>query len=117
VVLNLTFFSIKLYYEIAIFDISKEKKNHIQLYNINHLATMNYLLTATLPLHTLGMIGLPQVLLVVVLGGLLYLLPILIILFSNKTSGTEKLAWVLAVIFISWFAWIFYLLLAPIKKE
>lgn len=46
-----------------------------------------------------------------------WLLPILIILFSRKTSGGEKLAWILAVIFISWFAWIFYLLLAPIKKR
>ena len=78
---------------------------------------MNYLLTTTLPLHTLGMIGLPQLLLVLVIVGLFYLLPVLIILFSRKTSGTEKLAWVLAVIFISWFAWVFYLLLAPIKKN
>ncbi|HRP90037.1 MAG TPA: hypothetical protein PKX92_08355 [Edaphocola sp.] len=48
---------------------------------------------------------------------LLWLLPILIILSSGKTSGKEKLAWVLAVIFISWFAWIFYLLLAPLSKK
>lgn len=47
----------------------------------------------------------------------IWLLPILIIMFSRKTSGGEKLAWILAVIFISWFAWIFYLLLAPIKKK
>lgn len=33
-----------------------------------------------------------------------WLLPFLIIIFSNKTSGAEKLAWLLAVIFISWFA-------------
>ncbi|MBZ4044567.1 PLDc N-terminal domain-containing protein [Flavobacterium hibisci] len=39
------------------------------------------------------------------------------ILFSRKTTGGEKLAWILAVLFISWFAWIFYLLLAPIKKK
>lgn len=49
--------------------------------------------------------------------GFVWLLPILIIVSSGKTTGREKLAWVLAVIFISWFAWIFYLLLAPIKKE
>ncbi len=47
----------------------------------------------------------------------LWLLPILIIASSRKTTGREKLAWILAVIFISWFAWIFYLLLAPIKKK
>jgi len=47
----------------------------------------------------------------------IWLLPLLIIISSGKTTGGEKLAWVLAVIFISWFAWIFYLLLAPIKKK
>ena len=47
----------------------------------------------------------------------LWLLPILIIVSSSKTTGSEKFAWVLAVIFISWFAWIFYLLLAPIKNK
>jgi len=36
---------------------------------------------------------------------------------SRKTSGNEKLAWILAVLFISWFAWIFYLLLAPLKRN
>jgi len=49
--------------------------------------------------------------------GFIWLFPILIIVSTRKTTGTEKLAWVLAVIFISWFAWIFYLLLAPIKKK
>ena len=47
----------------------------------------------------------------------LWLLPILVIINSRKTTGREKLAWVLAVIFISWFAWIFYLLLAPLRKK
>lgn len=49
--------------------------------------------------------------------GFLWLLPILVIIISKKTTGREKIAWVLAVIFISWFAWIFYLLLAPIKRK
>ncbi|WP_194774533.1 hypothetical protein [Pararhodonellum marinum] len=48
--------------------------------------------------------------------GFFWLLPVLIIISSSKTRGGEKLAWVLAVIFISWFAWVFYLLLAPLKK-
>ena len=47
----------------------------------------------------------------------IWLLPLLIIIRSGKTTGSEKLAWLLAVIFISWFAWIFYILLAPIKKK
>ena len=48
---------------------------------------------------------------------LIWLLPILIIAGSDKTTGGEKLAWILAIIFLSWFAWIFYFLLAPIKKR
>ena len=48
---------------------------------------------------------------------LAWLSPILIILSSNKTTGSEKLAWVLAVVFVSWFAWVFYFLLAPIKSR
>lgn len=48
---------------------------------------------------------------------LLWLLPILIIADSGKTSGGEKLAWILAIVFLSWFAWIFYFLLAPIKSK
>lgn len=47
----------------------------------------------------------------------LWFFPFIIILSDNKTSGNEKLAWILAVIFISWFAWIFYLLLAPLKQK
>lgn len=48
---------------------------------------------------------------------LIWLLPLLFIVSSRKTSGNEKLAWVLAMFFISWFAWIFYILIAPIKKR
>ncbi|HEX5419431.1 MAG TPA: hypothetical protein VFY39_05495 [Gammaproteobacteria bacterium] len=48
---------------------------------------------------------------------ILWLLPILIIAFSDKTTGVEKLAWILAIVFLSWFAWIFYFLLAPIKPR
>lgn len=48
---------------------------------------------------------------------LIWLLPILIIACSDRTSGGEKLAWILAIVFLSWFAWIFYFLLAPISKR
>ena len=44
-----------------------------------------------------------------------WLLPILIIIRSNKTAGSEKFAWILIVLFISWFAWILYMLFAPFK--
>ncbi len=46
-----------------------------------------------------------------------WLLPIILIGVSDRTSGREKFAWILAVIFITWFAWIFYMLLAPISKR
>lgn len=48
---------------------------------------------------------------------LIWLLPILIIACSDKTTAGEKLAWILAIVFLSWFAWIFYFLLAPIKRR
>jgi Na+/melibiose symporter-like transporter len=47
----------------------------------------------------------------------LWLLPIVLIAASDRTEGKEKLAWILAVIFITWFAWVFYLLLAPLKRR
>ncbi len=58
-----------------------------------------------------------SLLLMLIVIGFVWLLPLIIILLSRKTTGSEKLAWILAVIFISWFAWIFYILLAPIKKK
>lgn len=57
------------------------------------------------------------ILLILIVIGFIWLIPLISILFSRKTTGGEKLAWILAVLFISWFAWIFYLLLAPIKKK
>jgi len=56
-------------------------------------------------------------LILLIIIGLIWIIPFFSILFSSKTTGSEKLAWILAVLFISWFAWIFYLLLAPIKKK
>jgi len=47
----------------------------------------------------------------------IWFLPILLILGSDVTSGGEKAAWILAIIFLSWFAWIFYMLLAPVKPR
>jgi hypothetical protein len=55
------------------------------------------------------------------LGGLVFcifwIIPIILIGVSSRTSGGEKVAWILAVIFVSWFAWVFYLLLAPLKSR
>ena len=47
----------------------------------------------------------------------IWFLPIILIAGSDKTTGKEKMAWILAVVFVSWFAWVFYLLIAPIKQR
>ena len=46
---------------------------------------------------------------------LIWLTPIVLVAQSTRVSGNEKIAWVLAIIFVSWLAWVFYLLLAPLK--
>ncbi len=48
---------------------------------------------------------------------LMWLIPIILVAISNRTQGGEKIAWVLLIIFVSWIAWIFYLLLAPLKRN
>jgi uncharacterized membrane protein len=48
---------------------------------------------------------------------LIWLTPIILVAQSTRVSGKEKIAWVLAIIFISWVAWVFYLLLAPLKNS
>lgn len=45
---------------------------------------------------------------------LIWLLPILIIAASDETTRAEKALWILAIIFLSWFACIFYFFLAPL---
>jgi hypothetical protein len=53
--------------------------------------------------------------LAVVFGGaLLWLLPIVLIAASNKVGTAEKILWILAIIFLSWFAWILYFFFAPV---
>lgn len=51
----------------------------------------------------------------VALGGMLiWLLPIVLIVVSDKVGPAEKLLWILAIVFLSWFAWIFYFFFAPV---
>ncbi|MGS2721553.1 hypothetical protein [Paraglaciecola aestuariivivens] len=47
----------------------------------------------------------------------LWLLPIILVASSERTQGKEKLAWLLLIIFVSWLAWVFYALLAPLKSK
>jgi len=44
-------------------------------------------------------------------------LPVILILGSNKTDGGEKLVWILLIFFFSWFSWILYALLAPVGRQ
>ena len=37
-------------------------------------------------------------------GFLIWIIPIILIARSNRTTGKEKIAWLLVVFFISWFA-------------
>lgn len=53
----------------------------------------------------------------IIMIALLWLLPIILILRSDKTNGGEKFIWVLLIFFFSWFSWILYALLAPISKK
>ena len=48
---------------------------------------------------------------------IVWLLPVVLILISNKTSGAEKLVWICLLFLFSWFIWILYALLAPISKK
>ena len=47
----------------------------------------------------------------------IWLLPIWIIATSNQTTGFEKIAWLLAIVCLSWFAWVFYFFVVPIKSK
>ncbi|GAB2189461.1 hypothetical protein MAH1_10690 [Sessilibacter sp. MAH1] len=61
----------------------------------------------------IGLLTLPFI----IIGLLFWWLPIIFILFSGKVTFAEKLAWILLTLFVSWFAWIFFMLLAPIKPK
>lgn len=69
-------------------------------------------LLALIPLISLGVAILGTVMVVAI-----WVLPIWIIATSDKTTGFEKIAWLLAMVCLSWFAWIFYFFLAPIKPR
>ena len=64
-------------------------------------------------MQTLLGLGAFGLLLVVVI----WFLPIVLILRSNKTNGAEKLVWLLLIVFFSWFSWLLYLLIAPVGEK
>jgi len=52
---------------------------------------------------------------VLILAAIVWLLPIVLIARSDKTTGLEKLVWILLILFFTWFAWILYALVAPLQ--
>lgn len=60
---------------------------------------------------------LSTILTILLLIGFIWVLPILVILGSNKTTCSEKFGWIAAILFISWFAWIFYAIFGPVNKS
>ena len=67
---------------------------------------------ALIPLAAMGVCIVMGVLCIAI-----WLVPFWIIATSDKTTGFEKIAWLLAMICLSWFAWVFYFFLAPIKPR
>jgi hypothetical protein len=53
----------------------------------------------------------------ILLLALIWWLPVILILRSKKTSGAEKLVWILLIFFFSWFSWLLYLLIAPVGQR
>lgn len=85
---------------------------------MNFLVTVLFIGLLVLAVKALlPLVGLLLALALCAVGVVLWLLPILIIANSDKTSGGEKVAWILAIIFLSWFAWVFYFFLAPLKPR
>ena len=46
-----------------------------------------------------------------------WLVPVIIISKSKIVGKREKMAWLFATLFISWGAWVLYVLLAPLKSN
>jgi len=47
----------------------------------------------------------------------IWVAPLIFIRRSKGVEWKEKLAWILLTVFVSWFAWVLFVLLAPIKKN
>ncbi len=53
----------------------------------------------------------------ILIAVIIWWLPVIFILKSDKTSGAEKFVWILLIFLFSWFSWILYALLAPIGRR
>ena len=54
---------------------------------------------------------------ILVVAVLVWLLPIIDIARSSKVDKDEKLIWIFACLALSWFCWILFYALAPLKKR
>lgn len=61
-------------------------------------------------------VGFVTIALVSVLIGV-WITPLVFILKSDRTTGLRKIIWVLALIFVSWFAWLAYIVLVPKPRD
>lgn len=50
---------------------------------------------------------------VILVFALVWLTPLVLLILSKRTSGFRKFLWILAFLFVSWFAWLAYILLVP----
>lgn len=53
----------------------------------------------------------------ILLLAFIWWLPVILIVRSPKTTGIEKLVWVLLIFFFSWFSWLLYLMIAPVGDK
>ncbi len=53
----------------------------------------------------------------VIVALIVWLMPVILIAKSPRTAGAEKLLWVLMTVFLCWFAWVVYWLIAPISPS
>ena len=53
----------------------------------------------------------------ILLLAFIWWLPVILIVRSDKTTGVEKLVWVLLIFFFSWFSWLLYLMIAPVGDK
>lgn len=44
---------------------------------------------------------------------LVWFIPLIMLIKSDRTSGGTKFLWILVFLFVSWFAWLAYILLVP----
>lgn len=54
---------------------------------------------------------------ILAIAALVWLLPIIDIARSSKVDKDEKLVWIAACLALSWFCWILFYALAPVKQR